>query len=211
MNCKYYIYLCSLVNDEFEFFANGFWNILVAITTVGYGDFYAQTHIGRAVTVIAVFNGTIMISLTVVSLTNIFNFSENEQKSSDILNKLDKRKELNHICQQIIYLSFKIKEIKDKKEKRTIDDDDDFCKFSKLLFINKRKAFNLRQEIKEFSFASDIDKIDDLSEKLNKLLDKINDNLAPINNLKRKIKFQTQKMRKLQINIEECLILVRLK
>lgn len=152
-----------------------------------------------------------MISLTVVTLTNFFSFSQNEQKSSDILNRLDSRKKLNHLSQEIIYYTFKIKEIVDKKENRTIQDDNLFCKFLRILNLRKREAFKLKEDIESSTFASDIDKIDEISVNLNSILDKIYENLKPIRQIKRKIKFQIEKMKILQKNVEDCLGYVKLK
>ena len=53
--------------------------------------------------------------------------------------------------------------------------------------------------------------MDELSERLNSILHRINKNLKPLEDLKRKIRFQTQKMKNLHKNIEECLCMVRLK
>lgn len=46
------------------------WNILVTITTVGYGDVYAKSHLGRMIAIIAALWGVFYVSLFVVSLMN---------------------------------------------------------------------------------------------------------------------------------------------
>jgi hypothetical protein len=206
-----YLFKKSLINKEYSETSNGIWNIIVAITTVGYGDFYAATHVGRFITIMSVFSGTLIISLTVVTLTQLSTFSENEQKSSDIINRLDDRQTLNDACQSIIYNAFKIKEIRDKKDKRTLEDENEFSRLMQNFSDCQKKAFSLREEIKAFTFASDIDKIDEIAENLNTTLNRIYKNLTPLNSIKRKIKFQTQKMKKLQNNVAECLTIVTLK
>jgi Ion channel len=42
--------------------------------TVGYGDFYPQTDLGRGVCVIAIFWGIFLVSIMVVTLTNSSSF-----------------------------------------------------------------------------------------------------------------------------------------
>ena len=48
------------------------------MTTVGYGDMYPQTHGGRIAGVIAFIIGNFIVSLIIVALTNIVEFSDEE-------------------------------------------------------------------------------------------------------------------------------------
>lgn len=64
---------------------NGFWCIIITILTVGYGDFYPQTHLGRFICVIACLWGTFLISLMVVSLTLSVEFTPQEEKAYEEL------------------------------------------------------------------------------------------------------------------------------
>ncbi len=47
---------------------NGLWCIVITILTVGYGDFYPQTHVGRVIAVVSCLWGTFLISLMVISV-----------------------------------------------------------------------------------------------------------------------------------------------
>jgi len=47
---------------------NGWWLIVVTMTTVGFGDFYAKTYLGRLVSSLACIYGTFLVSLMVVTL-----------------------------------------------------------------------------------------------------------------------------------------------
>ncbi len=60
---------------------NGFWCIVMTILTVGYGDFYPQTTLGKIIAVLACVWGTILISLMVVSMTFSVEFSPQEEKA----------------------------------------------------------------------------------------------------------------------------------
>ena len=44
------------------------------MTTVGYGDFYPKSNIGRLVGIIIAFWGVLFVSLFVVTLTNLLDF-----------------------------------------------------------------------------------------------------------------------------------------
>jgi len=55
------------------------------MTTVGFGDFYAVTYFGRTVSVLAVFMGTFLVSLMVVTLSSSSKFKVNQQKGFNSL------------------------------------------------------------------------------------------------------------------------------
>lgn len=58
------------------------------MTTVGYGDFFPKSYVGRLVGIIIAFWGTLFVSLFVVTLTNLLDFSHAEHKSFFLLNRL---------------------------------------------------------------------------------------------------------------------------
>ena len=78
---------------------NGFWCVTITVFSIGYGDFYPHTHLGRIIAVIACIWGTFLISLMVVAITNSLDFTPaqlrayNEIKQEEI-NKDYKRKAL---------------------------------------------------------------------------------------------------------------------
>lgn len=67
-------------NIDFNIFQNCIWCVLVTMTTVGYGDYYPSTNLGRLIIIITAVVGNIIISLIIVSMQNIFMFTENERK-----------------------------------------------------------------------------------------------------------------------------------
>lgn len=58
------------------------------MTTVGYGDVFPKSYIGRLVGVIIAFWGVFFVSMFVVSLTNLLEFSVNEEKTFYLLQRL---------------------------------------------------------------------------------------------------------------------------
>jgi hypothetical protein len=75
--------------QDWRYIWNGWWCIVITILTVGYGDYYPQTHFGRAIAVVACLWGTFLISLMVVSLTNSVDFTPQEEKAYDEIKKDD--------------------------------------------------------------------------------------------------------------------------
>ena len=59
------------------------------MTTVGFGDFYPRTHVGRFVACLACAWGTFLISLMVMMLNNYVCFNRPQEKSYKFLKKLN--------------------------------------------------------------------------------------------------------------------------
>lgn len=64
------------------------WNMIITMTTVGYGDVYPKSHMGRMIGIIIAFWGVFYVSLFVVALTNILNFESVESKAYMLLQRL---------------------------------------------------------------------------------------------------------------------------
>lgn len=93
---------------KFENFSNGIWVIFVAITTVGYGDIFPQSHIGRLLVVSAIFLGTFLVSLTIVAFTSLSSFDKNELRSFGFLKRIVIKERLKHIAGEIISNHFSL-------------------------------------------------------------------------------------------------------
>jgi len=65
------------------------WLIVLTMTTVGYGDFFPRTHMGRFVVVLACFWGIFLVSMMVVTLTISSEFTKGEARAYDILFRLN--------------------------------------------------------------------------------------------------------------------------
>jgi hypothetical protein len=75
-------------NNDLSFLANCFWVVIVTMTTVGYGDYFPRSHLGRFVGVIACIVGMLLLSLIVVSFSVITEFTQEEKKAFSKLKKL---------------------------------------------------------------------------------------------------------------------------
>ena len=63
--------------------------MMVTMTTVGYGDGFPLTHVGRTITFMGCILGTLMVSLMVVSLNNTSKLSIGELRVFNELIRLD--------------------------------------------------------------------------------------------------------------------------
>ena len=62
-------------------YSNSMWNVIVTMTTVGYGDFFPKTTMGWIVGIIICFWGVVVVSVFVVTLTNMLTFDPSEEKT----------------------------------------------------------------------------------------------------------------------------------
>ena len=58
---------------DFGYYWNCFWCIIITMTTIGYGDYFPRTILGRSIIVLASISGVFMVSILVVALTNTLN------------------------------------------------------------------------------------------------------------------------------------------
>jgi len=67
---------------------NGMWLIIVTMTTVGYGDMFPQTHLGRVLATMACIVGVFLLSSFVVSIVNNTQLEAGESKAAGDLVEL---------------------------------------------------------------------------------------------------------------------------
>jgi hypothetical protein len=86
--------LSDASGQHFDSYFNCLWVTVITITTVGYGDIYPKTHIGRLVGITACLSGYVMISLFVITLTNMLNLTVAEENSFNLMKRLEFREEI---------------------------------------------------------------------------------------------------------------------
>ena len=64
------------------------------MSTVGYGDTYAKSHLGRLIAFITAFWGTFYVSLFVVSLINTLAHNSSEFKAYKLMLRLKQKDQL---------------------------------------------------------------------------------------------------------------------
>ena len=56
---------------DFSYLINCIWNVIITMTTVGYGDYFPKTLLGRIWTIACAIWGIFIVSCLVVVLTNL--------------------------------------------------------------------------------------------------------------------------------------------
>jgi hypothetical protein len=60
---------------------NCMWNVIITLSSVGYGELFPKTFYGRIVGIVICFWGVFIVSFFVVSIDNILTFSRQEEQS----------------------------------------------------------------------------------------------------------------------------------
>jgi len=83
----------SRVTDEMNHFSyiNSIWSVILTMTTVGYGDIFPRTTIGRIVYFICAMFGVVVVSMIVVTVMNMLDMSNVESKAFTVIKRMNIR------------------------------------------------------------------------------------------------------------------------
>lgn len=147
------VFMQNVLESDFQDWRNiwnGFWCILISILTVGYGDYYPTTMVGRAIALIAFLWGTFLISLIVVSMTFSVEFSSQQEKSFNEIKKQKVKSKLNTYGMKFIVYSVEFTMLLKKyKELKNLDNKDDPIRLKLREELITKKSI-LRSTYKEF-------------------------------------------------------------
>lgn len=67
--------------QDFDSANNAFWSTIITMTTIGYGDAFATSVLGRLMTIFSIFWGGIILSLTFVTVGSVLQLKPNEKRA----------------------------------------------------------------------------------------------------------------------------------
>lgn len=73
------------MNSNFTHITTAMWNMMITMLTIGYGDVYPMSHMGRLIGIVIAIWGSFYVSLFVVALNNILEFESPEKKAFMLL------------------------------------------------------------------------------------------------------------------------------
>ena len=85
--------------DQYE---NAIWCIIITMTTVGYGDVYPKTQVGRLVSIAAAFSAVVLVALSVNAVTERLQLKRNEGKVLDFIFDLKESAKLRLSMSEVI-------------------------------------------------------------------------------------------------------------
>jgi hypothetical protein len=100
-------------------YSNSFWNVIVTMSTVGYGDFFPKTSMGRFVGVIICLWGVVVVSIFVVTVTNMLAFDPTQEKTYSLLQRLSYKEELKKQATRVLAAAYKGRSILKKNSKNS--------------------------------------------------------------------------------------------
>jgi voltage-gated potassium channel len=77
----------SVDNQNFNTLTNSLWCVTITMATIGYGDIYPATNLGRLVAIFCAFWGAFAFSMLVVTLEKIFALTRYQEKAYQTINK----------------------------------------------------------------------------------------------------------------------------
>jgi len=80
--------LSEASSQDFTKMSNAMWNMIITMTSCGYGDIWPKTFCGRIVGVIISFWGVLILSFFVVTVTDKLKFTDNELRSYNLIIRL---------------------------------------------------------------------------------------------------------------------------
>lgn len=98
-------------------YSNSVWNVIVTMSTVGYGDFFPKTIMGRFVGVLICIWGAAVVSIFVVTVTNMLAFDPTEEKTYSLLQRLQYKEELKKKATRVLAAAYKGRSILKKNTK----------------------------------------------------------------------------------------------
>ena len=147
------IYEVEMGLNDYRSLINCIWNVLVTMTTAGYGDMYPQTGFGKILIVIVSLLGSIFVSLLTVSLQDLFGFAFYEEnafnaKHNNIINNNVNNKAGKLFLRSMMY-HVALKKAKNKSMKNK--DRKKYYKMSQEYLDDKRDSEKIFQETIQFN------------------------------------------------------------
>ena len=148
--------LSEASGQNFNRLDTAMWNIIVTMTTVGYGDTFPKSYVGRVLGIIICLWGVLLVSLFVVTVSDALEFNNPQKNSYNLIHRLIYRDELKKEAAGAILSHYRIK-LYERKNKSVVDKSQNIERVLQRAEINFRKRM-LRFKTKETTLRNLIGK-----------------------------------------------------
>ena len=187
---------------------NGMWLIIITMMTVGYGDFYPHTHMGRFVCILACFWGVFLVSMMVVTLTVVSSFEQKEKRAYDILFRLNIKEEIKKKASFVIVLMIRWKVLFMNYDKKRITKEEyqkEKIKIMGKMEMRLQYFRDLRAQINEYEITHE-ESLRQLTEKIDRDLDEVDQMLQSLKTIEKQLQEIEQSQHIVVAALNECLL-----
>jgi hypothetical protein len=118
--------LSEVSGQDYNSFYTSFWNVIITMTTVGYGDVYPKSFGGRIMGIGLCIWGVLLVSLFVVTVSEQLELSQLQKNAYLLIQRLVSREELKKVSASALFSMFKFsKAISGKGKDKDKDKDKD--------------------------------------------------------------------------------------
>ena len=105
--CTYCLRIFERVLDDasgknFSSMWNSLWCVFITMTTVGYGDYFPSSFLGRTIGIVSCTCGIFLISMLIVAISNLLELSSIEENVFKIMQRIKLTKEKDNIAAKLI-------------------------------------------------------------------------------------------------------------
>jgi len=174
------VYLLSNKNDNENNhmkYLNCFWTILVSMTTVGYGDYFPKSVLGRFIISIVIILGTFIMALNINNFQSKTDLNDQDRNSLNLILRLEEKDEIKNLSvsyfkNNYMYVINKRKffrgEIVNNNQNKKI-----MIQRARDKFFYRKKYKNVVHKFQiKYKMATDVDQV---KKKIRKLDDTVND------------------------------------
>ena len=84
-------------------FGNSLWCVMITMGTVGYGDYFPQTYLGRIILFFASITGIIVASLLILTLSTYLSMQMSENKAHITMHRLVLRDKMEELAKGVMH------------------------------------------------------------------------------------------------------------
>lgn len=95
--------------DSFVHMTTAMWNMMITMLTIGYGDVFPKSHMGRLIGIVIACWGAFYVSLFVVALNNILKFESPESKAFMLLARILAKEDLKLEATKCLAAAYRLK------------------------------------------------------------------------------------------------------
>ena len=160
----YFLGNAAYHENSYMQYLNCFWNVLVTMTTVGYGDYYPKSVLGRIVVFFVSVIGNIIVALNIDHFQSHTELNDNEKRVLDLIKRFEEKDEIKNLAVSYFKNNYEYVITKRKYFRGEIPNDKNQKKNmikrarDKFLYRKKYKSVVHRFQIK-YKMATDVDQV----------------------------------------------------